>query len=195
MLQPHEEGLLRAFQRRVRDLESCGLAKTKVTKLTVQLAGKSQGFAGFDPDQYRSFCVTLRQFLMQGDGNVNVGQACNIIDRRCPIPQLVAWSRHYREHWNHLLKTPMGVAVGDAVQTKNYSFEEALDLWFYAGNFHSNTDKEAKLAAMPHLAPDVLMMLVQARIPGVFELLRLLAEVVRLWLDAPSQAIPDPPPA
>lgn len=193
MLTPDEEARLRKFQRRVQDLEACGLVKTSVTRLTVHLAGPKQGLVGFDPDQFRSFSITLRQFLMQGDGDVTVGRVCNIIERRCQLPRLVGWSRHYRQSWNEVLQTPMEVAVDDGTGPKNYSFEEFFKLWLYSGTFHSDDELEAKINAMPGLAPEVLMMLTQRRLPGVLEILRLIGEVIRIWLDDPSTPVEEPP--
>ena len=193
MLTPDEEAKLRTFQRRVQDLEACGLVKTNVTRLTVHLAGSKQGLVGFDPDQFRSFSITLRQFLMQGDGDVLVGRICNIIERRCPVPRLVAWSRRYRQDWNEFLQTSLGIAVDCGDGPKNYSFENFFTLWLYSGTFHSDVELEAKLKAMPALARDVLMMFTQRRLPGLLEVLRLISEVIRIWLDDPGSAIPEPP--
>ncbi len=89
----------------------------------------------------------------------------------------------------------MGVCVGDAPNATNYSFQEFLELWFYGGTFHSNPEREAQLSSMPYLAPEILTMLVQSRLPSALEILRLIAEVIRIWLEDPSAQIPDPPTA
>lgn len=191
MLTPDEKARLRTFQWRVRDLEACSLVGTNVTRLTVHLAGPKQGLVGFDPDHFKAFAITLRQFFLVGD--VQVERVCGIIENRCPVPRLVDWSRRYRQDWDEVLRTPMGIAVDCGTGPKNYTFDEFFKLWLYGGMFHSDADKEETLKSMPGLAPEVLMMLTQRRLPGILELLRMIAEVIRIWLDDPDAPVPEPP--
>ena len=193
MLLPDEESLLRRFQRRVQDLEACGLVKSSARRLTVHLVGPAQGLVGLDQDHFRSFCITLRQFFMMGSGDVPVGRVCNIIELKCPDERLVGWNRHYRESWAVVIRTPFGVAVDDGTGPKDYSFEEFFKLWLYSGTFHSDDEREEKLRAMPGFAPDVLMMLMQGRLPGILQILRSMSEVIRIWLDAPGEPVDEPP--
>lgn len=46
---------------------------------------------------------------------------------------------------------------------------------------------------MPGFAPDVLMMLMQGRLPGILQILRSMSEVIRIWLDAPGEPVDEPP--
>lgn len=188
-----EEDLLRKFQRRVWDLEDCGLVKSDAKRLTVHIAGQQQGLVGLDQDHFRSFSITLRQFLMMGRGDVPVSRVCNIIERCCPHARLVGWNRYNRDVWAEVLQTPMGIAVDNGTGPTNYSFEKFFKLWLYSGTFHSDDAEERKLRSMPGLAPDALMMLMQRRLPGIMQVLQNISEVIRIWLDSPDEPVDEAP--
>lgn len=190
------EALLRAFQKRVRDMEKSGLVRTSKAKLTLHLAGKPSGdeLDAFDPDEFRSFMLTFRQFRLKGRDDINFCRVCNLIHQHCGRDDLRGWVAHYRKAWSAFWDEPLGIGVarGDG-GAKDYTASEFFDLWAYAGQFHSNPVKEEELASMPHLAPEALMLMFQSRLSGLFLILRSVAEVIRLWLDAPGDSVPDAP--
>lgn len=177
-------------------MEESALVRTNKKKLTLHLAGKPSGVEmdAFDLDEFRSFMLTFRQFRLKGCDDVNFGRVCNLIHQHCDREELQAWGAHYRKAWNAVWSEPLGIGVARGEgEAKNYTAAEFFDVWAYAGQFHSNPAKEKELAGMPHLAPEALMLMFQSRLAGLFSILRSVAEVIRLWLDAPDDLVPDTP--
>lgn len=129
------------------------LGRTRLIERTTQIgytlkydqtAGMS--FESREPDEedLRSFLLTFRRFVAQGDP-VNIGRIHNIADRRVTSDDLRRHLREAREHWRRDVQVG-GMSL--VFNGKQISPEYVADLFINGHYFHDEPDKRAKLVSL-----------------------------------------------
>lgn len=181
--------VFRLYRDRLGELLKLGVHTRPIRKLSMSVSKAGIRYEGYGQDDYRSYVLGLRQFIMDKEP-IKFVRVCDSLVVACTDPHALGWVRYSRDSWNSILDAPTHIHFSGV----HFSVKDALDAdWYWSGMIHSDLKQLAKYAAMPEPLRIALKMEVQG---ALMELTRMLVNVdcvVRVILEDAGEAVIAPP--
>ncbi|KAA3639130.1 MAG: hypothetical protein DWP92_05110 [Armatimonadetes bacterium] len=155
----------------------------------VSREGQLPRFEGFADSDLMALSTLLRQFWMKGE-RVYFNKISGILMKHEGElrPDIVEWVKLVRQEWKETLESNGAVMV--TIKKKRYTANDALDLWFYSGVFHTEADKERTYLGLSDLGRGTVLVLLQRSIGPMVRCLCKLDSLLHIVLDRPDLDIP-----
>jgi hypothetical protein len=141
------------FVKRAEELLDCGLVRNGDLRSSLLLRASQAGpveFRTHEPneEQLRSFLMTFRQFIMDGEP-IFLSRVANILWQLLPGDRLRSRLEDARRRWKtDCRRGSMELVVNDS----KFPPELVLDLWINGQYFHNDERKQAELRRLDPLA-------------------------------------------
>jgi len=176
------------------------VAKGKTLRTRISVHQKDDGTTEinesadlFDEHYFNFFMDIFRQMTLPNE-KINFEKVCNVIWNHCNREEIKKIVRFSRKQWNAILDSRLAIKfIGFDGINESTTQRQLLELWMYAGIFHTDIDKTKNWNSLPQDVKNNLNMLIQSIANSLIAPLVNVGNAINWWLYEQNVEVPTVP--